>query len=119
MDNPKKVAIACQGGGTHAAFAAGVLTEVLRDMEKHKRFDLVGLSGTSAGGLCAMMAGYGLMPKKSRHGSGSVTEAIETLNTFWDRFAASTEAEKMHNTFCGWLLSMQEQEVPVLGIEMP
>ena len=70
MDNPKKVAIACQGGGTHAAFAAGVLTELLIDMENHKRFDMVGLSGTSAGGLCAMMAGYGLMPKKSRNGSG-------------------------------------------------
>lgn len=25
----KKVAIACQGGGTHAAFAWGVLTQIL------------------------------------------------------------------------------------------
>src|SRR5690242_16042023 len=117
MRNPiPKVAIACQGGGAHAAFGAGALTEVLIDMEKRKRFGLVGLSGTSAGGLCAMMAGYGLMPKKSRHGSGSVSEAIQTLNTFWDGFAASTYAEKMHNAFCVWVLRMQEQEVPVLGI---
>lgn len=115
----QKIAIACQGGGIHAAFGAGVLTEVLRDMEKHKRFDLVALSGTSAGGLCAMMAGYGLMPKKSRHGSGSVTEAIQTLNTFWDSFAASTEIEIAHNALCVSVLRMQEQEVPVLGINMP
>jgi NTE family protein len=119
MDNPKKVAIACQGGGTHAAFAAGVLTELLIDMENHKRFDMVGLSGTSAGGLCAMMAGYGLMPKKSRNGSGSVTEAIQTLTKFWNGFAASTEAEKIHNAFYMSVLRMQEQEVPVLGINMP
>jgi NTE family protein len=120
MGNPiTKVAIACQGGGGHAAFGAGALTELLRDMEKQKRFDLVGLSGTSAGGLCAMMAAYGLMPKKSRHGSGSVTEAIQTLNTFWDGFAAITDAEKMHNAFCVWGLRMQEQEVPVLGINIP
>src|SRR5580692_7545896 len=112
MDNPKKVAIACQGGGTHAAFAAGVLTELLIDMENRKKFDLVGLSGTSAGGLCAMMAGYGLMPKKSRNGSGSVTEAIQTLTKFWNGFAASTDAEKMHNAFCMSVLRMQEQEVP-------
>jgi hypothetical protein len=34
-----------------------------------QKVDLVGLSGMSAGGLCAMMAGYGLLPKKSRKGS--------------------------------------------------
>jgi NTE family protein len=88
-------------------------------MEKQKRLDLVGLSGTSAGALCAMVAGYALMPKKSRHGSGSVTEAIQKINTFWDSFAASTDAEKMHNAFYVGLLRMQEQEVPVLGINMP
>jgi NTE family protein len=114
-----KIAIACQGGGTHAAFGAGVLTEVLRDVVEQKRFDLIGLSGTSAGALCAMMAGYGLMPKTSRPGSGSAKEAIQTLNSFWDSFAACTEVEKAHNAFWVSVLRMQEQEVPVLGIYMP
>jgi NTE family protein len=114
-----KVAIACQGGGTHGAFEVGVLTEILKDMESRKRFDLVGLSGTSAGALCAMMVWYGLAPKKGRQGSGSVGEAIEKINTFWDGFAASTPAEIMHNAFCVAALSAQEQEVPVLGINMP
>jgi NTE family protein len=43
------VAIACQGGGIHASFAVGVLSEILKNMEEKKRFELVGLSGTSAG----------------------------------------------------------------------
>ena len=45
----KKVAVACQGGGIHASFAVGVLTEILRDIQQNNRFDLIGLSGTSAG----------------------------------------------------------------------
>ena len=114
-----KIAIGCQGGGTHAAFEAGVLSEILKDMQTRKRFDLVGLSGTSAGALCAMMVWYGLAPKKGRPGSGSAAEAIEKINTFWDGFAASTPAEILHNTMCQTWLSFQEQEVPGLGINMP
>jgi NTE family protein len=115
----KKVAVALQGGGTHAAFEVGVLSEILQDLEARKRFDLVGLSGTSAGALCAMMVWYGLAPKKGRQGSGSVAEAIEKINTFWDGFAASTPAEIMHNAFSLAALSAQEQEVPVLGLNAP
>lgn len=119
QNSVKKIAIACQGGGTHAAFEVGVLTEILKDMQEKKRFDLVGLSGTSAGALCAMMVGYGLAPKKGRQGSGSITEAIEKINVFWDGFSASTPAEIMHNAFTGALLRAQEHEVPLLRISMP
>jgi NTE family protein len=71
----KKVAIACQGGGMHAAFEVGVLTEILKnideqkkrqDIDDKKRFELVGISGTSAGALCALMVWYGLAPKNNR-----------------------------------------------------
>jgi len=55
----KKVAVACQGGGMHVAFAVGVLTEILADV-KDDKFDLVGISGTSAGALCALMVGCSL-----------------------------------------------------------
>jgi NTE family protein len=115
----KKVAVACQGGGTHAAFEVGVLSEILKDLEARQRFDLVGLSGTSAGALCAMMVWYGLAPKKGRQESGSVAAAIEKINTFWDGFAATTPAEIIFNAFSVAALSAQEQEVPVLGINMP
>ena len=119
VDFAPKVAIACQGGGTHAAFEVGVLTEVLKDIEARNRFELVGFSGTSAGALCALMVWYGLAPKKRRPESGSVAEAIKSINSFWDWFAASTPAEIMQNAFSHLALTAQEQEVPVLGINAP
>jgi NTE family protein len=67
-----KVAVGCQGGGMHAAFAVGVLKAILErskpapDQNKtENEFELVGLSGTSAGALCALMAWYGLAPIKN------------------------------------------------------
>lgn len=120
MPEPKpRIAIACQGGGTHAAFEAGALTAILNEIQRGERFELVGLSGTSAGALCALMVWYGLAPRKNGAGSGSPAEAIRQLNAFWDAFAATTPAEVMHNALCGAMLSAQEQEVPVLGINMP
>jgi NTE family protein len=118
---PKKVAVACQGGGMHAAFAVGVLTEILTDYEKGK-FELVGLSGTSAGALCALMAWYGLAPK--RNGSRSVsnspmTDAIHKLNQFWDDFVAASLAENALNGLTYGSFLMEEQEVPLLGLNTP
>ena len=51
----KRVAIACQGGGSHTAFTAGVLKRLLR-AEVLKRYEVVGLSGTSGGAVCALLA---------------------------------------------------------------
>ena len=52
---PIRVAIACQGGGSHTAFTAGVLSRLLQPdvMADHK---IVGLSGTSGGAICALLA---------------------------------------------------------------
>jgi NTE family protein len=105
------------GGGTHAAFTVGVLTAILKDIQEQKRFELVALSGTSAGALCALMVGYGLASKNGRQGSEQ--EAIEKINSFWEGFATTEPAEIMHNAFSGVVLSAQEQEVPVLRINMP
>ena len=80
MAELKKVAIGCQGGGMHAAFGVGVLTEVLIDIRDKKRVELAGLSGTTAGALCALMAWYGLAPKKNGR-PGSVDDAIEPRRT--------------------------------------
>ena len=91
----KKIAVGCQGGGMHAAFEVGVLTEILKDCEK-KKFELVGLSGTSAGALCALMVWYGLVPKNGRPGSESA--AIDKLNDFWDHFVAKAGAETVLNS---------------------
>jgi NTE family protein len=36
MPPAKKVAVACQGGGSHAAFTAGVLKVLLRQADEHR-----------------------------------------------------------------------------------
>ncbi|HEU4581157.1 MAG TPA: patatin-like phospholipase family protein, partial [Polyangiaceae bacterium] len=71
-----KVAIACQGGGSHAAFAAGVLTGLLRSEQQQQRFELVALSGSSGGAMCASLLWRGLVSSGPR-------EAVERLLAFW------------------------------------
>lgn len=77
-----KVAIACQGGGSHAAFAAGVLLELLSDKYR-SRFELAGISGTSGGAICAALAWFGMV----RNGPD---EAMARLAGFWDTLKADT-----------------------------
>jgi NTE family protein len=107
----KKIAIGCQGGGIHASFEVGVLIEILKEIEIGDRFDLVGLSGTSAGALCTLMAWYGLAPKNGK--AGSPAAAIEHLERFWAGFAATTIAEKMLNRVS--YAAFQTREMEVLG----
>jgi NTE family protein len=111
-----KIAVGCQGGGMHAAFEVGVLTEILKSCEE-KKFELVGLSGTSAGALCALMVWYGLAPKNGRHGSERA--AIDKLNEFWDHFVTKTGAETALNLLTYGALRFEEMQIPVLGINAP
>jgi NTE family protein len=69
------VAIACQGGGSHAAFAAGVLLRLLSP-ELRGRFNIVALSGTSGGAMCASLAWRGLV-------ESGPEEAARRLTGFW------------------------------------
>ncbi len=70
-----QVAIACQGGGSHAAFVAGVLMELFGERHRDK-FEAVALSGTSGGAMCAALAWAGLH-------SGGASDAIARLDGFW------------------------------------
>lgn len=58
--NPTRVAIACQGGGAHTAFTAGALRALLARKEELESsetpFEIVALSGTSGGAVCAALA---------------------------------------------------------------
>ena len=47
--NIRRVAIACQGGGSHTAFTAGALKKLLKEKgtEGHEEYEIVALSGTS------------------------------------------------------------------------
>ncbi|MCX7338795.1 MAG: patatin-like phospholipase family protein [Alphaproteobacteria bacterium] len=68
----KKVALAFQGGGSHGAFAWGVADRLLED----GRFDIVGVSGTSAGGMNAAALVQGLI-------KGGPELARITLKDYW------------------------------------
>jgi NTE family protein len=53
-----KIAIACQGGGSQTAFTAGVLKALL-DRQVGRQFEVVAISGTSGGAVCATLAWFG------------------------------------------------------------
>jgi NTE family protein len=100
----------------HAAFEVGVLTEILNDVQQ-KRFELTGLSGTSAGGLCALMVWYGLAPMNGN--PGSAVHASKLLNDFWDKFVAQPGAETLLNFLTYGTFKVEEMEIPVLGVNAP
>jgi NTE family protein len=118
----RKIAIACQGGGTHAAFTWGVLTEILRTQrawdaapDTGETFRITAISGTSAGALCALATWYGLVPNTADPTCGSIDKAIERLDFLWTVFAATTPAEIWHNALFGRLLSLKARGVPFPG----
>lgn len=73
-----KIAIACQGGGTHTAFTAGVLKHFLEN-DIQNRYHIVGLTGTSGGAVCATATLYGLL----KAANGSTQPPYQPLVDFW------------------------------------
>src|ERR687897_403739 len=94
-DNTKRVAIACQGGGSHTAFTAGALKKLLKEKggEGHD-YEIVALSGTSGGSICALLAWYGLL-------MNDTNKAVELLDSFWKDNSANSFQDKILND---WLL---------------
>lgn len=93
------MAIACQGGGSHTAFTAGVLKKLLRT-EEFKRYEVVGLSGTSGGAVCALLAWHNLLRDD---GSG----AAEALDAFWRDNSATAPHEQLVNSWILWMGNLQ------------
>lgn len=61
MVKPKrKIAITCQGGGSQTAFTAGAL-KALYDAGFEDHYQLVSITGTSGGALCATLLWYALL----------------------------------------------------------
>jgi NTE family protein len=54
-----KIAIACQGGGSQTAFTAGAL-KALCEARVADEFEIVSISGTSGGAVCAVLVWYAL-----------------------------------------------------------
>jgi NTE family protein len=90
-----RVAIACQGGGSHAAFAAGVLVHLLGPRNR-ERFELVALSGTSGGAMCAALAWRGLV-------ASGPEEARQRLARFWRDLEVHDVADAFANFLGVWM----------------
>ena len=86
-DRPQ-VAIACQGGGSHTAFTAGVLQRLLSEPDPD--YDIVGFSGTSGGAICALLAWYGRVHPEE--------DPRTLLRDFWAEMAASNPFDRAANT---------------------
>jgi len=68
----RRVAVALQGGGSHGAFTWGVLDRLLQEPD----FEIVGISGTSAGAMNAGILADGLR-------RGGAAEARSALERYW------------------------------------
>jgi NTE family protein len=86
----KKIAIACQGGGSHTAFTAGVLISLLKH-DAHRKNDVVGLSGTSGGAICAALAWNDILR--------NTRDAGRELESFWMDNATENMVEWMYNSY--------------------
>jgi NTE family protein len=115
----RKIAIACQGGGIHGAFTCGVLDALLKAKEDEeagrlvagatRAFEIVGLSGTSAGALNAFAVWYGLMAKGGQ--AGSAGEARRVVNQLWDTFQVQKLGEYGMNWFGQQIYKLAEAGV--------
>ena len=95
----RRVAIACQGGGSHTAFTAGVLKRLLRS-QGSTGHEVVGLSGTSGGAVCALLAWHNVL-------GGDGARAAEALDAFWRDNSATTPHEQILNSWILWASSLQ------------
>ena len=79
-EKPAKIAITCQGDGSHAAFSAGVLQGLLEQDGDHGEIAAIG--GMSYGSICALLAWDGLL-------RGDPQRATDQLQGFWQDYSAT------------------------------
>jgi NTE family protein len=99
-----KVAIACQGGGSHTAFTAGILRRLLPAVDESDEYDLVGLSGTSGGAFSAVGGWYGLR-------AGDAT-APDVLADLWADIAARNPLDRLANDAVVWGATWESMGFP-------
>jgi NTE family protein len=100
VESKRRVAIACQGGGSHTAFTAGALKRLLRD----DRSEVVALSGTSGGAICALLAWYALLRED---GQNAAMRAAGLLDAFWEDNSASGAYDRFWNDWTVWVNRLQ------------
>ena len=102
-DRPRRIAIACQGGGSHTAFTAGVLARLLRS-DTLDDAEIVGLSGTSGGALCALVAWDRLRSGQDPEQRAAAASALEE---FWADNAARSPLARLQNAGVVWAGALQ------------
>ena len=90
----RNVVIACQGGGSYTAFTAGVLRRLF-GADELSGHPVVGLSGTSGGAVCALLAWYALLDEDP-------ARAGRLLEQFWTDNSAREPAEMLVNNWILW-----------------
>lgn len=85
----KKIAIACQGGGSQTAFTAGVLQGLFAAGVQNSH-EVLALTGTSGGALNAALAWYGLL----QNAAGDKTPVAQRIADFWGELKASEPMEQ-------------------------
>jgi len=99
------IAIACQGGGSHAAYTGGVLPILLEQFDNLAAGDgadgtaLVAISGTSGGAISALLGWYGFI-------TGGAPEAGRRLDAFWQGNSALGLVEAAVNHLCRGLADL-------------
>lgn len=100
----KRIAIACQGGGSQCAFVAGALRGLFA-AGVQQRYRIVGLSGTSGGALTAAVAWAALL----KQAQGDRTAVEDRILSCWSDLTAQTAPEIGLDTVCVQVLRMVEQ----------
>ncbi|WP_299237405.1 patatin-like phospholipase family protein [Natronomonas sp.] len=103
-DDETPVAIACQGGGSHTAFTAGVLQGLLGEWDDG--YELVGISGTSGGAFNALVSWYGLV-------TADEDETVGLLGDLWDDLKADSPADRFANDLSVGLSRIDNAGIPV------
>jgi NTE family protein len=106
LDAIPKVAIACQGGGSHTAFTAGALEAILSHAGLGRDYRLVGLSGSSGGAICALLAWYGLLRHAAQPNTG--VRAADGIRAFWADNAATDWWDWLTNQYLVGICRLQD-----------
>lgn len=95
----KPISLALQGGGSHGAFAWGVLDRLF----EADAFDVKAIVGTSAGAMNASVAAYGLA-------RGGPAGAREALAAFWGRISDAARRSPLQPTWLDRMMGLGNVE---------
>jgi NTE family protein len=99
----RRIAIACQGGGSQCAFVAGALDELF-SQGIQDRYEIVGLSGTSGGAITAAAAWTSML----KRAQGDPAPISDRINALWKDLSAQTPQEVLFDKLSTSLVRLVE-----------